>query len=81
MGKIGRPTKYTMTYAQRQWDNYSPYYPMKEPTAKELKEHYSDKELQVMNKALFQMSNLAGYELNEAIIARLSKRMLRLVYN
>lgn len=81
MGRKGRPTKYTMTYAQKQWDNYNPYYPMKEPTAKELKEHYSDKELQVMNKALFQMSNLAGYELNQPMITILSRRILALVYN
>jgi hypothetical protein len=81
MGKKGRPTKYRLTYAQRQWDNYSPYAPMKEPTTKELKEYYSEKQLQTMNKALSEMSNLAGYELNEAIITILSKRILGLVYN
>ena len=80
MGRRGRPTKYTMTYAQRQWDNYSPYAPMKEPTAKELKEHYSEKQLHTMNKALSDMSNLAGYEADEAIITILSKRILGILY-
>ena len=81
MSKRGRPTKFTLTYAQRQWDNYSPYYPMKEPNAKELKQYYSEKQLLTMNKVLSNIANLAGYESSEAIITILSKRMLGLVYN
>ena len=81
MGRRGRPTKFVLTYEQKVWDNYNPYYPMKEATPKELNEHYNEKHLKQMNKALTKVSEMAGYESSEAIITILSKRILGLVYN
>jgi hypothetical protein len=81
MGRKGRPTRYTLTYEQKVWDNYNPYHPMKEPTAKELTEHYNEKHLLKMNKALTYMANSAGYEADKAIITIISKRLLGLLYN
>jgi hypothetical protein len=76
MGRRGRPTKFVLTYEQKVWDNYSPYFPMKEPTAKELEKHYDDKHLKKMEKALTKMCILAGYEPNKGLITSMSKRLL-----
>lgn len=76
MGRKGRPTKFTLTYAQRQWDNYSPYYPMKEPNAKELDKHYDEKHLNGISKALTYIAQMAGYETNKTVISIYSKNIL-----
>jgi hypothetical protein len=76
MGRRGRPTKFTLTYEQKVWDNYSPYFPMKEPTAKELEQHYNEKHLMKMEKALTKICDLAGYQPNKGLITSISKRLL-----
>jgi hypothetical protein len=76
MARRGRPTKFTLTYEQKVWDNYNPYFPMKEPTTKELAEHYNEKHLNKMEKALTKICDLAGYEPNKGLITRISKRLL-----
>ncbi len=76
MGRKGRPTKFTLTYAQKQWDNYSPYYPMKEPSAKELDEHFNQVHLDKVSKALGYIAQMAGYEVSDAIISIKSKKLL-----
>jgi hypothetical protein len=76
MGRKGRPTKFTLTYAQRQWDNYSPYYPMKESTDKELKEHFNEVHMAKLTKALGYIAKMAGYQVSDVLITHKSKKLL-----
>jgi len=76
MGRKGRPTKYTMTYAQKQWDNYSPYYPMKEPTANELTQHFNEVQMAKLTKALRYIAQMAGHQVSDVLITHKSKKLL-----
>jgi hypothetical protein len=76
MGRKGRPTKFILTYAQKQWDNYSPYYPMKESTSKELKEHFNEVQMAKLSKALAYIAEMAGYEVSNTFITQKSKKLL-----
>ena len=76
MGRKGRPTKFTLTYAQRQWDNYSPYYPMKESTDKELTEHFNEAQMAKLTKALGYIAKMAGYQVSDVLITHKSKKLL-----
>jgi UDP-galactopyranose mutase len=76
MGRKGRPTKFTLTYAQKQWDNYSPYYPMKESTDKELKEHFNEVHMAKLSKALRYIAQMAGYQVSDVLISHKSEKLL-----
>lgn len=72
----GRPTKYTMTYAQKVWDNYNPYAVPKEYNQKEILTHNEKLQLARLEKAYTKLAQLAGYEPNKAVINILSKKAL-----
>ena len=74
---MGRPTKYFLTYEQKVWDNYSPYVKPKEYNEKELYTHKQELALKRLQKAYTRLSELAGYELNKALITSISKKALR----
>jgi hypothetical protein len=76
MGRKGRPTKYVLSYEQKVWDNYNPYNPPLDPRGKQLEQHYDEKKLLKMEKAVTQLANLAGYEANRGLITSISKRLL-----
>ena len=79
MGAKGRPTKYQLTYAQKVWDNYNQYHPVKEANDKELKEHQEDVRLQRLIKGYTKLAVLAGLEPTKAAITIISKKALHRV--
>lgn len=76
MGRKGRPTKFILTYEQKIWDNYNPYAPMKEPTPKELKQHFNEVHLGKVSKALAYIAEMSGYEASNELITYKSKKLL-----
>ena len=74
---MSRPTKYTLSYAQKVWDNYNPYYPLKEPSDKELLTHKEQVALKRLQKAYTKLAELAGYETSTTLITIISKKALR----
>jgi hypothetical protein len=77
MSNKGRPTKHVLSFEQQIWDNYNPYYQIKEHTDKELLTRKEQQELDRVSKAITKIADLAGYEITKHIATIISKKLLR----
>lgn len=79
MAKRG-PKPREKTFEEEVWDNYNPYYKVKEPTNKELDKRAEDKTLARMQKNITYIADQLGYESTPNIITIISKKILSEVY-